>query len=66
MSVWPKTSGRTPSWVEGHNLFTATGEVVVASSELRFRSRTELTDSLVRAGFTIERLCSDWQRGPLS
>src|SRR5260221_3612749 len=38
----------------GHNVFTSTGELVVASSELRFRSLAELTDSLNNAGFTVE------------
>jgi SAM-dependent methyltransferase len=50
---------------EGHNVFTATGEVVVASSELRFRSLAELTDSLINAGFTVEHLYGDWDRGPV-
>ncbi len=49
--------------LEGHNVFTATGEVVVASSELRFRSRAELTASLINAGFTIEHLYGDWEQG---
>src|SRR5204863_8680365 len=40
----------------GHNVFTATGEVVVATSELRFRSLGELTDSLTNAGFTIDHV----------
>lgn len=40
---------------EGHNVFITTGEVVVASSELRFRSLAELTDSLLNAGFTVEQ-----------
>lgn len=48
---------------EGHNVFAATGEVVVASSELRFRSRAELTDSLIDSGFTVEHLYGDWERG---
>jgi SAM-dependent methyltransferase len=52
--------------LEGHNIFTATGEVVVAGSELRFRSRVELTDSLTNAGFTVEQVYGDWQRGPLT
>jgi len=51
---------------EGHNVFTSTGEVVVASSELRFRSLAELTDSLNNAGFTVEQVCGDWNRGPVS
>jgi len=50
---------------EGHNVFSATGEVVVASSELRFRSLAELTDSLINSGFTIEHVYGDWQRGPV-
>jgi SAM-dependent methyltransferase len=37
----------------GHNIFNNTGEVVVASSELRFRSREELTDSLINSGFLL-------------
>jgi SAM-dependent methyltransferase len=51
---------------EGHNIFTTTGEVVVVSSELRFRSQAELTDSLINAGFTVEHVYGDWQRGPVA
>lgn len=50
----------------GHNVFTATGEVVVASSELRFRTRAELTDSLTSTGFTVRHVYGDWQRGPVT
>ena len=49
----------------GHNVFTATSEVVVARSELRFRSLGELTDSLLDAGFTVEHVYGDWDRGPV-
>src|SRR5438874_2315877 len=49
---------------EGHNVFSATGEVVVASSELRFRSLAELTDSVINSGFTVEHVYGDWDRGP--
>jgi len=49
---------------EGHNVFTSTGEVVVASSELRFRSLAELTTSLIGAGFTVEHVYGDWDRKP--
>lgn len=52
--------------LEGHNIFTATGEVVVASSELRFRSLAELTASLINSGFIVEDVYSDWARGPLA
>jgi SAM-dependent methyltransferase len=51
---------------EGHNIFTATGEVVVASSELRFRSLAELTDSVINSGFTVEQVYGDWDRGPVA
>lgn len=51
---------------EGHNVIAATGEVVVAPSELRFRSQAELTDSLLNAGFTVERVYGDWNRGPVT
>jgi SAM-dependent methyltransferase len=51
---------------EGHNVFSATGEIVVASSELRFRSLAELTDSLLNCGFTVEHVYSDWDRGPVA
>ena len=46
-------------------IFNATGEVVVASSELRFRSRAELTNSLISCGFTVEQIYGDWDRGPV-
>ena len=50
---------------EGHNVFAATGEVLVASSELRFRSLAELTGSLNASGFRVEQVYGDWKRGPL-
>ena len=52
-------------YLEGHNVFSATGEVVVASSELRFRSLPELSDSLITTGFTVEHVYGDWNRGPV-
>lgn len=51
---------------EGHNIFNATGEVVVVSSKLRFRSMTELRDSLIDAGFILEHVYGDWHRGPVT
>jgi len=50
----------------GHNIFKATGEEVVASDELRFRTQSELTDSLNTTGFTVEHVYGDWQQGPLT
>jgi SAM-dependent methyltransferase len=51
---------------ESHNIFTATGEIVVASSELRFRSQGELADSLTKAGFIVEHAYGDWDCGPVT
>ena len=51
---------------EGHNVFETIGEVVVVSSELRFRSQTEITDSLNHSGFVIEQVYGDWNRGPFT
>jgi len=44
--------------------FLATGEELVSENELRFRTRTELTQALTRAGFTVERVFGDWDRRP--
>jgi len=49
-----------------HNVFKSTGEDVVASSELRFRDKTELVTSLVKAGFTIKQVYGNWHREPFS
>ncbi len=50
----------------GHNIFTDTGEVVVAGSELRFRGQAELANSLTNAGFTVEQVYGDWDDSPLT
>jgi hypothetical protein len=50
----------------GHNVFKSTGEVVTASDTLRFRTQTEITGSLINAGFTIEQTYGDWHRGPFT
>jgi SAM-dependent methyltransferase len=49
---------------EHHYVFTAMGEEVVASSELRFRSLAEVTHSLGEAGFTVEHVYGDWDGKP--
>jgi hypothetical protein len=51
---------------QGHNVFLATGEVLVIDSVLRFRTREELHSSLAAAGFTIDELYGDSQGGPLA
>ncbi|WP_420593665.1 class I SAM-dependent methyltransferase [Deinococcus sp.] len=49
-----------------HNVFGATGEDIVVESELRFRSRDELVESLTEAGFAAPQVYGDWQNGPMN
>lgn len=51
--------------LEGHNIFLSTGEVVVVTDELRFRSHEELRTTLAAAGFTVEQVYGDWKKGLL-
>ena len=50
---------------EIHYRFAASGEEVVSSNELRFRSRAALTRSLTHAGFSVEQVFGDWDRRPV-
>ncbi|MCB0016863.1 MAG: class I SAM-dependent methyltransferase [Anaerolineales bacterium] len=50
----------------GYNQFLATGELLVAESELRFRDQAALTESLRRAGFVVEDVYGDWYHGPVT
>lgn len=67
MESWLEVVGVSNSRVhlEGHNIFLATGEVLIAGDELRFRSFEELTGTLAEAGFTVEHVYGDWEKGPL-
>jgi SAM-dependent methyltransferase len=49
---------------EVHYKFLSTGEELVSDNELRFRTRTELTQALTDAGLTVERVFGDWDRRP--
>lgn len=51
-------------YMTGHNVFKTTGETLLASDTLRFRSQEELRDSLEKAGFKIEDVYGNWQREP--
>jgi SAM-dependent methyltransferase len=51
---------------QAHNVFVATGEVLVIDSVLRFRSRHEIRSSLAACGFTVEHVYGDWQNGALT
>jgi SAM-dependent methyltransferase len=52
--------------LKGHNVFKNTGEVLIVDSELRFRSHAEISAALHNAGFTIEQVYGDWERGPFT
>ncbi|MFO7166935.1 MAG: class I SAM-dependent methyltransferase [Chloroflexota bacterium] len=51
---------------QGHNVFLATGEVLVIDSVLRFRTRDEICSSLAACGFAVEHVYGDWEGGPLT
>jgi SAM-dependent methyltransferase len=68
METWLELVSAGPGRVRvaGNNVFTATGEVIIAASELRFRSQAELTASLTNAGFSVDQVYGDWERGPVT
>ncbi|MBK8903423.1 MAG: class I SAM-dependent methyltransferase [Anaerolineaceae bacterium] len=47
---------------QGHNLFKNTGEDLIVTSTLRFRSHAEISASLREAGFAIEQVYGTWER----
>jgi SAM-dependent methyltransferase len=51
---------------ENHYVFAATGEDLVSSAQLRFRTLAELTASLNDAGFAIEHVYGTWARRPIA
>jgi SAM-dependent methyltransferase len=51
---------------ENHYVFTATGEDLVSSARLRFRTLAELIDSLATAGFSVEHVYGTWASGPVA
>jgi SAM-dependent methyltransferase len=46
--------------------FVARDEEVVSPGRLRFRTRAELTQSLIAAGFAVDAIYGDWDRRPVS
>jgi SAM-dependent methyltransferase len=67
VETWLEVEGTDDGRVSlaGYNRFLATGEVVVAREELRFRDLGELTATLIGAGFAVEQVYGDWNRAPL-
>jgi hypothetical protein len=49
---------------EIHYLFTHSGEELVSTNELRFRTRAELSRSLSDAGFSVGSVFGDWDGRP--
>ena len=47
-----------------HRHFTRSGEVLVSTNELRFRTQAELNRSLSDAGFSVESVFGDWDSRP--
>ncbi len=45
--------------------FAATGEELVSSNALRFRSRAAIEREVAEAGFAVERVYGDWDRSPV-
>lgn len=50
---------------EIHYRFTASGQELVSSNELRFRSQAELTRSLAEVGFSLNQVFGDWDHQPV-
>jgi SAM-dependent methyltransferase len=50
---------------EMHYRFSDSGEEVVSTNELRFRSEVELTEALTEAGFSVRHVFGDWDREPV-
>ena len=51
---------------EIHYRFVASGEEAVSVNALRFRSQSELTESLSDAGFSVRQVFGDWNREPVT
>lgn len=49
----------------GINRFIDSGEEVIVDSHLRFRSKTEIEQSLHNAGFSVEHVYGDWIESPM-
>jgi hypothetical protein len=49
---------------EIHYLFAQSGEELLSTNELRFRTRAELSRSLSDAGFSVESVFGDWDGRP--
>ncbi|MPZ97885.1 MAG: methyltransferase domain-containing protein [Dehalococcoidia bacterium] len=51
---------------EAHNRFASSGKDLTVVGELRFRAQADIERSLATAGFTVQRVFGDWERGPVN
>ena len=49
-----------------HNYFVDADETLTERQTLHFRGRTALEQGLRAAGFTVNAVYGDWQRGPVT
>jgi SAM-dependent methyltransferase len=65
---WMDVTETAPGTVEltAHNLFAETTETVTETQVLVFRDRNTLETQLKTAGFVVENVYGDWNRGPVT
>lgn len=51
---------------ETHYLVESTGEELISTGELRFRTQEQLTHGLAETGFSVEQLFGGWDRQPVA
>ena len=68
LESWVEVTDERPGFVDflGHTVFASDGVDVVSASTLRFRSRDEVENGLVAAGFSVRTVYGDWDRGPVT
>lgn len=66
VETWLEVVGKANGRVHfvGHNLFKNSGEDVVATSTLRYRSHAEISASLQETGFTVVEVYGSWEKRP--
>ena len=65
---WSEAEEIAPGAVKlvSHNLFTESNETVTSTLVLYFRDRSDLEHQLNAAGFEVEAVYGDWERGPIT
>jgi SAM-dependent methyltransferase len=65
---WSEAEEIAPGVVElvSHNLFTGSDETITETLLLHFRGRVDLEHELTAAGFAVDAVYGDWDRGPVT